>query len=103
MLPKIIRITVLPDDIENGKPKKAEACPIARAGNRAVPSGFTANVMGHDILFYTPDAQHFYYELPKSAQKFIAAFDDSESGVFLHHVRPFSFNVRFIRLETFQK
>lgn len=82
----MVRITVLASDIEIGRARDCQRCPIAMAANRA----FAPNRVEVDQEAITVFGEHGYIKhayLPKEATAFVYAFD---AGV---DVQPFAFDV----------
>lgn len=78
----MITINVTQEDIDAGLPIKCIQCPIALAAKR---------VFGHEVSVaatYIHDIKSGYYDLPRAAVDFVAAFDKGRT------VTPFSFEVQ---------
>lgn len=82
--PDELAITVLEEDILQGKPKECSHCPIARAIERQ--TGQEAHVGLTNFVLGSLDRVR--YDMPREASTFIVRFDAHEP------VEPFSFLAR---------
>jgi hypothetical protein len=73
---RIVDITVLQDDIDNGDPRVSTNCPIARAVKRDMPD-IQGVTVGYCVSVVTGTVEDLLYsaELSPEGHEFVAAFD----------------------------
>jgi hypothetical protein len=84
------KIQVTQDDIDSGKRRVMEGCPIHLAIVRAAPMGFTIGVGFNDVFFErNVDGDGSVSEMPPNARKWRDLFDERGRKA----VKPFSFRL----------
>lgn len=82
---KLLKIKVTGEDIEKGRPRNGERCPIARAAKRVLKK--VSSVSEHNIIFHHTTDNAGDCQLPRAANRFVNRFDDDKT------VKPFTFQV----------
>jgi hypothetical protein len=93
-------ISVTQDDIEHGERGDCRGCPIARAVNRMLATGYFARVRD-EISIWTEGGGRFVrgLDLPDAAREFIALFDSNNGDPDDTPVKPFTFEIPDIPAE----
>lgn len=81
-----MRITVTQQDIEQGKRRDEQSCPVALACKRAGLS--EPRVDNYYVSYISREDGSFSFLLPQQVKNFIIAFDNQKS------VQPFNFDLR---------
>lgn len=84
---KTITVTVTEDHIRRGVPQEPEFCPVALALETIFPASTHISVDEEAVDLTHEDLRFQSVELPRSATRFIRAFDSGKP------VEPFSFRV----------
>jgi len=90
--PDELVISVTAEDIRDGEPESACACPIALAIARLLDASTEDEdvIVGREVILIRPLGVLIDYELPASAAQFIRAFDNGDA------VEPFTFTARLV-------
>jgi hypothetical protein len=84
----ILKVNITKRNIEEGTPRAARNCPIAKALERYLV--IEPNVNSDNFYFYIKNLKHISVKLPKECEEFIALFD---STIKKSNPKPFSFKI----------